>query len=151
MRWLLGVTDHHIAEVLFSALTMLFLTLGVKSSKQKWISFDSLRRKDWGTLKKPLIYSLLTGIANGVYLFSWAGGALFIFIILVFAILQCGRRTISKDILDEIGQIVSENTIHTCHPFYATFSKGQWGTFVPRLAGLESCICPHILPNNSTI
>ncbi|MEE9400464.1 MAG: oligosaccharyl transferase, archaeosortase A system-associated, partial [Dehalococcoidia bacterium] len=88
MRSLLGFTDHHVAEVLFSTLAVLFLILAVKSSKQKEISFDSLWRRDWGSLRKPLVYSLLTGISLGMYLLSWTGGALFIFIIFVFAVLQ---------------------------------------------------------------
>lgn len=88
LRSLLGFTDHHVAEVLFSAVTMMFLILAVKSSKQKGLTFSSLWGREWGSLRKPLIYSLLTGIALGVYLLSWMGGALFIFIIFVFAILQ---------------------------------------------------------------
>ncbi|MGB2885926.1 MAG: oligosaccharyl transferase, archaeosortase A system-associated [Dehalococcoidia bacterium] len=87
-RTLLGFNDHHAAEILFSTIIVLFLILAVKSAKQKDVSFDSLRRKDWGTLREPLIYSGLTGIALGLYLLSWTGGALFIFIIFVFATLQ---------------------------------------------------------------
>jgi len=67
---------------------MLFLILAVKSSKQKEISFNSLLRRDWRTLRKPLIYSLLTGIALGFYLLSWVGGALIVFIIFVYAFIQ---------------------------------------------------------------
>ncbi len=88
LRSLLGFTDHHVAETLFSSTTILFLILAVKSSKQKEISFDSLLTRDWAMLKKPLIYSLVTGISLGFYLLSWAGGALVIFIIFVFAFIQ---------------------------------------------------------------
>ncbi|TET14156.1 MAG: oligosaccharyl transferase, archaeosortase A system-associated [Dehalococcoidia bacterium] len=87
-RSLLGFTDHHVAETMFSTLTALFLILAVKSSKQKGISFSTVWSRDWRTLRKPLIYSLLTGISLGLYLLSWTGGALFIFIIFVFAVLQ---------------------------------------------------------------
>ena len=88
MRSLLGFTDHHVAEVLFATMTMLFLILAVKSSRQAEVSFDALRNRDWGVLRKPLIYSLLTGVALGLYLLSWTGGALFIFIIVAFAVIQ---------------------------------------------------------------
>ncbi len=87
-RTLLGFNDHHAAEIMFSTLTVLFLILALKSAKRKEISFDSLLKKDWGTLKEPLLYSLLTGLSLGCYLLSWTGGALFIFIIFIFAILQ---------------------------------------------------------------
>ncbi len=88
MRTLLGFTDHHAAEILFSTLTVLFLILAVKKAKQNDVSFSSLRERDWGALRKPLLYSLLTGIALGLYLLSWRSGAFFVFIILVFAVLQ---------------------------------------------------------------
>ena len=88
MRSLLGFTDHHAGETLFSTVTILFLILAIKSSKGKDISFTTVRNKDWKTLRTPLIYSLLTGVSLGVYLLSWTGGALFIFIIFAFAIIQ---------------------------------------------------------------
>ena len=88
MRTLLGFTDHHVAETLFSALAVMFLILAVKSSKQKGLSYNNLWRRDWGSMRKPLIYSLLTGIALGCYLLSWVGGALLVFIIFVYAIIQ---------------------------------------------------------------
>jgi len=88
LRSLLGFTDHHVAETLFSSVTMLFLILAIRSSREKGISFSSLRTRDWGTLKKPLTYSLLAGIALGFYLLSWVGGALLVFIIFIFAFVQ---------------------------------------------------------------
>ena len=87
-RGMLGFPDYHVTETLFSAVTMMFLILAVNSSRQKEVSFESLRRRDWGTLRRPLLYSLLAGIALGVYLLTWAGGGLFIFIIFVFAVIQ---------------------------------------------------------------
>ncbi len=87
-RSMLGFPDYHIAESLFSATAMMFLIMAVKSSEQKGISFESLRQRDWGTLRRPLLYALLAGIALGVYLLTWSGGGLFIFIIFVFAVIQ---------------------------------------------------------------
>jgi len=87
-RSMLGFPDYHITETLFSATAMMFLILALKSSKQKEISFKSLWVRDWGTLRRPLVYSLLGGIALGLYLLSWSGAGLFIFIIFVFAVVQ---------------------------------------------------------------
>ena len=87
-RTLLGSTDHHAAEILFSTLTMLFLVLALKKAKKREVSFGSLQRREWGALRKPLMYSLLMGIALGFYLLSWRSGAFFVFIILAFAIFQ---------------------------------------------------------------
>ena len=87
-RSMLGFPDYHIAEALFSATAMMFLILAVKSSGQKEVSFKSLWQRDWRTLRRPLLYALLAGIALGVYLLTWSGGGLFIFIIFVFAVIQ---------------------------------------------------------------
>jgi dolichyl-diphosphooligosaccharide--protein glycosyltransferase len=87
-RSLLGSTDHHVAETLFSTLIMLFLILAVKRAKEKELSFSSLRKRDWRSLRKPLIYSLLAGIALGCYLLSWVGAGLVLLIIFVFFFIQ---------------------------------------------------------------
>jgi oligosaccharyl transferase (archaeosortase A-associated) len=87
-RSLLGFTDHHVAEVLFSTIAMLFLILALKGAKEKAISFEHIWGRDWRTIRKPLLYSLLAGITMGVYLLSWAGGLLLVLIIFLFVILQ---------------------------------------------------------------
>ena len=88
VRTLLGYTDHHAAEILYSTLTMLFLILALRESARKNISFGSVRAKDWPALRRPLLYSLLTGISLALYLLSWASGAFLVFIILAFVLLQ---------------------------------------------------------------
>ena len=87
-RSLLGFTDHHIAEVLFSTTAALFLILAIKRAKGKEISFSHIRSRDWGNLKKPLIYALLAGLALGIYLLTWIGALLFLFIIFAYMIIQ---------------------------------------------------------------
>ncbi|MCK5654333.1 MAG: hypothetical protein KAH98_04280, partial [Dehalococcoidia bacterium] len=87
-RSLLGFTDHHIAEVLFSATAALFLILAIKRARERETSFSHIRSRDWGNLRKPLIYALLTGLALGIYLISWSGGLLFVFIIFAYMIIQ---------------------------------------------------------------
>jgi len=87
-RSLLGFTDHHIAEFLFSTTAALFLILAIKRAKEKETSFSHIRSRDWANLRKPLIYALLAGLALGIYLLSWVGGPLFVFIIFVYMIIQ---------------------------------------------------------------
>jgi dolichyl-diphosphooligosaccharide--protein glycosyltransferase len=70
-RSILGFTDHHVAEALFSSVAMMFLIMAVKSAKGK----------ELGELKtKPIVYSLLAGVFLGVYLLTWTGGLLFVFL-----------------------------------------------------------------------
>jgi len=83
-RSLLGFTDHHIAEVLFSATTILFVIMAVKRSRE--VSFSHLI--NWAVVKKTIIYSLLAGIFLSFYLLTWAGAPMLVFIIFVYLVLQ---------------------------------------------------------------
>lgn len=84
----LGFPDHHVVESFLSVLAVMFLVLALKSAKRNGVSFSSLKDRAWGTLRRPLVYSVLAGIVLGCYLLSWTGGALFVFIIFVFFVLQ---------------------------------------------------------------
>jgi dolichyl-diphosphooligosaccharide--protein glycosyltransferase len=87
-RSLLGFTDHHAAEVLFSTVCILFLIMAIKRAREREISFSHILSRDWSTITKPLIYTLLAGVFLGIYLFTWHGGLMFVFIIFVFLVIQ---------------------------------------------------------------
>jgi oligosaccharyl transferase (archaeosortase A-associated) len=84
----LGFTDHHVAEVFFSTLCILFLIMAIKRARERDISFGHLLSRDWSAITKPLVYTLLAGVFLGIYLLSWRGGLLFIFIIFVYLVIQ---------------------------------------------------------------
>jgi dolichyl-diphosphooligosaccharide--protein glycosyltransferase len=87
-RSLLGFTDHHIAETLFSTVAILFLIMAIKRAREREISFNHLLTRDWPTIGKPLLYSLLAGVFLGIYLLTWRGGLMFIFIIFIYLVIQ---------------------------------------------------------------
>jgi oligosaccharyl transferase (archaeosortase A-associated) len=87
-RSLLGFTDHHVAEVLFSTVCILFLILAIKRAREREISFGHLINRDWSTITKPLIYTVLAAIFLGIYLLTWQGGLMFIFIIFAYLVIQ---------------------------------------------------------------
>jgi len=87
-RSLLGFTDHHVAEVLFSTVCVLFLIMAIKRAREREISFGHILRRDWSTITKPLVYTLLAGIFLGIYLLTWQGGLLFIFVIFAYLVIQ---------------------------------------------------------------
>jgi len=87
-RSLLGFTDHHVAETLFTTVCMLFLIMAIKRAREREISFDHILSRDWATIGKPLVYTLLAGIFLGIYLLSWVGGLLFVFVIFVYLVIQ---------------------------------------------------------------
>jgi oligosaccharyl transferase (archaeosortase A-associated) len=87
-RSLLGFTDHHIAEALFSTVAVLFLIMAIKRAREREISFAHILSRDWRTIRRPLVYALLAGIFLGIYLLTWTGGLLFIFIIFAYLVIQ---------------------------------------------------------------
>ncbi|MFC2020555.1 oligosaccharyl transferase, archaeosortase A system-associated [Chloroflexota bacterium] len=87
-RSILGFTDYHIAESLFTAVTMMFLILAIKTARQRQLTYGHLKHRDWATIRKPLIYSLLTAVFLGIYIFTWLGALLFVFIIAVYFVIQ---------------------------------------------------------------
>ena len=108
-RSILGFTDHHVAEVLFTTITMLFLILAIKTARQREWSFSHLNRRDWARSTRPVIYSLLAGIFLGIYLLTWLGALLFVFIISLYFIIQFiidHLQHKSTDYLCPVGVIV---------------------------------------------
>ncbi len=87
-RSLLGFTDHHVAEVLFSTTSMLFLIMAIKVARERDISFSHILNRDWSITRRPLMYTLLAGIFLGIYLLSWVGGLLMIFVIFAYLVIQ---------------------------------------------------------------
>ncbi len=87
-RSLLGAADHHVAEALFSATAVLFLLLAVKAAAAGGLGPAHLRRPDRASLRRPLLFSLLGGFCLGIYLLTWAGGPLFVFILFLYFIVQ---------------------------------------------------------------
>jgi len=87
-RSVLGFADYHAAEVLFTTIAMLFLILAVKASRDKQLTLGSLWHRQWATMTKPFIYSVLTGVFLGIYFLTWAGALLFVFIIFAYLVIQ---------------------------------------------------------------
>lgn len=70
-RSLLGATDHHQAEVLFSSLAILFFILLILNHQDK---------------KRFWIYTILLGVSLGLYFLTWNGALLFLLIFFLFVI-----------------------------------------------------------------
>jgi oligosaccharyl transferase (archaeosortase A-associated) len=87
-RSLLGFTDQHVAEVLFSTVSILFVIMAIKRAREREISFSHVLNRDWPAITRPLVYSLLAGVFLGIYLLTWAGGVMLIFIIFIYLVIQ---------------------------------------------------------------
>ena len=87
-RSILGFADHHVAEVFFTTTAMLFLILAIKNSKREQLTLAHLRHPNKTSITRPMIYSLLAGVFLGIYLISWQGALLFVFILTIYFLIQ---------------------------------------------------------------
>ncbi|MGD1120033.1 MAG: oligosaccharyl transferase, archaeosortase A system-associated [Dehalococcoidales bacterium] len=87
-RSILGFTDQHVAETLFSTIGIMFVILALKEAGKQQLTFKNIIARDWKAVRRPLIYSLLGGLFLGIYLITWEGGLLFIFILSLYLVIQ---------------------------------------------------------------
>jgi dolichyl-phosphooligosaccharide-protein glycotransferase len=87
-RSVMGFTDHHVGEVFFSTLFLMFFIMAIRSVKGKDISLADVRNKNWNKLKLPGVISIFAGIAFGLYMLQWSSGVFFGGIVAIFIILQ---------------------------------------------------------------
>ena len=121
-RSILGFTDHHIAEILFTATAMMFLILAIKASRDRGLTLGHIWHRDWAMSRRPIIFSLLSGLFLGIYLITWIGGLLFVFIIVSYFFIQFiidHLRHQSTDYLVPVGVI----TFFTALIIYVLFSR----------------------------
>jgi dolichyl-diphosphooligosaccharide--protein glycosyltransferase len=104
-RSILGLADYHIAETFFSTVAILFLILAIKDAEQRQLAFSRLRHPDWKASVRPLVYSLLAGIFLGIYLTTWPGGLLFVFIITIYFIIQFIIEHLRHKATDQLGMV----------------------------------------------
>ena len=70
-RSMIGFTDHHVAESLFSTLFMMFFMLALISAKEKNLRFEDVFNKKFTVLKEPFLYSVLAGVMYSAYQLCW--------------------------------------------------------------------------------
>ena len=87
-RSVLGSTDNPVAEVLFTTTALAFLIWAIKKASQNQLTFAHLFQRDWKIILKPLIFSMLAGVFLGFYLTTWQGALIFVFIFLLYLVIQ---------------------------------------------------------------
>jgi dolichyl-phosphooligosaccharide-protein glycotransferase len=99
----LGYVDHHAAEILFSTTSIMFLILALKRNKENPVIFDNIRRGQWKIFRKPLIFSILSGVALGLYLLTWVGGLLIVFLFFCWAVIMAIVSHLKHESTDYLG------------------------------------------------
>lgn len=85
-RTMLGFTDHHVIEILFTTTGMMFLALGLKTADTTPTGRDACRTVK--RYRKPLLFGMAAGLSLGLYLQMWAGGPIFILILAAYFVAQ---------------------------------------------------------------
>ena len=85
-RSIIGAAEQHVAEVFFTTLMMLLFIMALKSARGSGVKLAGDGR--WPKLKRPLLYSLLGGLCLTLYLYTWLGALLFVFIIAAYLLVQ---------------------------------------------------------------
>ncbi|MFC1902054.1 oligosaccharyl transferase, archaeosortase A system-associated [Chloroflexota bacterium] len=104
-RSILGFGDTPVAEMFLTTTTLAFLMLAVKTAGQRQLTYRHLIRREWGEIGRPLIYSLLAGLFLGIYLATWMGGLLFVFIISLYLIIQYSINHLRGKSSDHLGMV----------------------------------------------
>jgi dolichyl-diphosphooligosaccharide--protein glycosyltransferase len=107
-RTILGFTDHHVAEVLFSTTAVLFLILAIKAAGgkqdgQEPMTFNHVIKGDRKVITMPLVFSALAGLFLGIYLITWLGALLFVFISAIYFIIQIIVNHIKQKPSEHLG------------------------------------------------
>lgn len=83
-----GSSDHHVAEALFQALAVLGVMVAVSVAEREKPVYELLADREFGAIRQTLGWSLLAGVAVGVYLSVWPPGVLLLGILGVFLLIH---------------------------------------------------------------
>ena len=141
-RSLLGFTDHHVAEVLFSVATVAILAYALDSAKKTGVSLEHFKNMDFKTIKEPLALAFLAGLAFSCYMLSWPGGLLIGFMMFLYFTIQCvfdhvkGKPLDSTVILASFFYIIPAILVLPYSLQYPSFDMVNWSYTQPVMLGL---------------
>ncbi len=104
-RSILGFIDHHVAETLFTTTAMMFLLLALKGIRKERLTWQHLRHPRTSGLAAPLTFALLGGFFLGLFMASWIGALLFVFILAAFFVVQFCIDHVSRVPTDYLGLV----------------------------------------------
>ncbi|MCL9813991.1 oligosaccharyl transferase, archaeosortase A system-associated [Natranaeroarchaeum aerophilus] len=89
-RSTVGFTDHHVAEVLFQATTILAMMIALTVAEREKPVYEQFLDRDWDGLDTTLKWSGLAGFSLAVYLWTWPPAVILIGILgAFFAVALC--------------------------------------------------------------
>jgi oligosaccharyl transferase (archaeosortase A-associated) len=83
-----GFPDHHVGEALFMALSILGVMVALSSAEKHKPVYELVTARDFEALRQPVGWSLLAGIATGMYIWVWPPGVWIYGILAAFFVLH---------------------------------------------------------------
>ena len=123
-RTILGLTDTPAIEVLLTTTFICFAILAVKAARERELTFDDIRRRNRPKCLRPVIFSILAGVFLGIYLLSWQGALLFVFIFTLYLVIQAIIDHLRQRSIDYLG-IVGSITYLVALLIFFRFSPGS--------------------------
>ena len=88
-RSLLGFTDHHVTEALFSTLSLLALIHALRRADRDGVVVERIQDVLKPANRRTLVLAALAGVALGLYLLSWRGGVFVLAILVLYNVVRC--------------------------------------------------------------
>ena len=89
-RSVLGFTDHHVAEALLTSLTILAAVTALQAE----------------TLRTRVLRGGLTGVMLSAYLMAWSGGALLVFVLCAWGVVQYVLDDVRREVPDRVAPVL---------------------------------------------
>ena len=105
-----GFVDHHVAEALFMTLGVLGVMVALRVAERDRPVWELVEAREFGVLRDTIGWSLLAGVAVGLYLWTWPPGVLLYGILGVFFVIHLSLehiRSRSPEHTAFIGVIVA--------------------------------------------
>ena len=86
LRTLLGSTDHHSAEIFLTTFFSMFFILAIQHGRR--FTYAQLFKGQFPSASKHIPYRMVAGLFFGLYMVTWQGAPMFLFIIFIYFVLQ---------------------------------------------------------------
>ncbi|MBN1151720.1 MAG: glycosyltransferase family 39 protein, partial [Dehalococcoidia bacterium] len=106
-RTLLGFADHHMAEAFFSALTLMCLVIAIERASSNDVRLSTLPQEASGSARSTIIWTVLSGIALGLYLLAWRGGLMLPLILFIYTVVRGMIDYIHSRSYDDVVLVIS--------------------------------------------
>ena len=107
-RGLVGFADHNIAEPLFQSFAVLAMMVALTVAEREKPVWELVADRDVDSLRRPIGFAVLAGVATALYLWTWPPGVLLVGIFGVFYLLKLSAdyvRGVSPDHLALVGTV----------------------------------------------